>query len=258
MQITAAFMRETLTRRHSAFHRHGSGMPILDAWTVISEWEDIDLLAISSYRHPEGSQRKSDYPWVGYEVKVSRGDLRRELLEPGKRARARRLCNEFYFAVPSGLLSAEELAYEEPQWDMAHDFNRERCSAGCVPAKHMFSRPLPEGFKAGSHVVFIRDAEVEGEPASGWMLCAECSGRGYKAKSRVEREAPTLWVPRDVGLIEVFESGRSVVKKKSPLTTPPPLSPQLVGGLVRWVSVRPDERHRGIAAEQREHFKNNR
>ncbi|WP_199200454.1 MmcB family DNA repair protein [Alkalicaulis satelles] len=43
------------------------------------------------------------------EVKVSRKDFERELADPEKRARAMRFANSFYFAVPAGLISGDEV-----------------------------------------------------------------------------------------------------------------------------------------------------
>lgn len=42
------------------------------------------------------------------EVKVSRADFQRELLNPEKRRRAMRITDRFYFAVPYGLIGADE------------------------------------------------------------------------------------------------------------------------------------------------------
>lgn len=43
------------------------------------------------------------------EVKVSRADFQRELLNPEKRRRAMRIADRFYFAVPYGLIGADEV-----------------------------------------------------------------------------------------------------------------------------------------------------
>jgi hypothetical protein len=46
---------------------------------------------------------------VAYEVKVDRGDFQRELIHPEKRERAMALAEEFYFAVPAGLIARDEV-----------------------------------------------------------------------------------------------------------------------------------------------------
>jgi hypothetical protein len=242
--MNAEEIAAALYRRHPAVTRSGS-QPLLGAWTVLREWNDIDILAISCYLHPAaGAQRKAEYPRIGYEIKISRSDYRRELLDPGKRQLAiRLLCHEFYFAVPADLLSKEELAYVEPAWDYAHDFTRQRCAGGCYPARHVISDYKAKGLRANSYV-------TRSDHLSEYELCGVCGGRGYAQRSRVEREAPTLWVPADVGLIVVGKGGARCLRK-SPVSTPPPLTNQQTGDLARWVSVRPDPRHAGIAQAQR-------
>jgi hypothetical protein len=95
-------------------------------WVCIEEWREVDLLALSAW---------SDAAVIGYEVKVSRSDLRQELLRPRKRTEAVAMCTEFYFAVPKGLLKADELAYEEPEWSPTTS------SACAVPASTPSARP---------------------------------------------------------------------------------------------------------------------
>lgn len=46
---------------------------------------------------------------VAYEVKVSKGDLRRELMDSDKRWMARSFSNEFYFATPPGLVKMSDI-----------------------------------------------------------------------------------------------------------------------------------------------------
>ena len=160
---------------------------------------------------------------------------------PWKRNIAKNLCHELYFAVPKGLLSEEELAFVEPEdWGVA-DFQRERCTRMCQPAKMMVADYERRGFKA--QVGITLDA------LQGWIVCPECLGKKYLARSKVEREAPTLWIPRDVGLVEVGKVCRVV--KHSPVTQPTPLSDEQIHSLMRWVSVRPDPRHKNVAREQR-------
>jgi hypothetical protein len=50
--------------------------------------------------------------------------------------------------------------------------------------------------------------------------CTVCRGYGRVGQSRVEREAPTLWVPSDVGLVEVSRQGVVEVKRAPTRKTP--------------------------------------
>lgn len=65
----------------------------------------IDAIAFNCWR----SKR---YVVRAYEVKVSRADFRKELTQPGKSADARRLCHEFAFACPKGMVDRGEI----PEW----------------------------------------------------------------------------------------------------------------------------------------------
>lgn len=273
MSVSAEQVKERLRGRHPATSTQGR-ITLPAAWTVIEEFEGIDLLAISANKTPpQGAQRQGDYSWIGYEVKVSRSDMRRELLEPGKRYRARRICHEFYFAVPKGLLKEEELSYEEPgQGFSGEDFQRKPCPERCRRYRKSRSvggnKTIGVNGKAGREVridtVFgervcdLREGGTERAPHPfdgprwQWRVCEACGGKGYLEKSRVEREAPTLWIPPDVGLIEVTEKQCKVVRK-SPVWQPEPLSAEQLGTLVRWVSLRPDPRHEGVIEALAEH-----
>jgi hypothetical protein len=234
--MTAAEIRERLRRRHPASVVR-NGHVELGPWTVVEEFLEIDVLAIAAVGHPpppaKGVGWRVRYPRVGYEVKASRSDLRTELLAPGKRAKSVALCHEFYFAVPTGLLKPEELAFEEPahfaDWSA---FQRPPCPRHCYRSR-----------RKGPHELW--DAERREH-----VPCPECGGRGYREKSRVELEAPTLWVPRDVGLVEVDGRGTRLVKR-APANEPTPFEDSELGRLVRWVSARPDPRHEGLVAESR-------
>lgn len=50
-----------------------------------------------------------EYVSVGYEIKVSRGDFRREIDDPSKRRPLEAVSNECYFAAPAGLLRPDEI-----------------------------------------------------------------------------------------------------------------------------------------------------
>jgi hypothetical protein len=105
--VNAAEVKEALRGRHPALDGHG----FVGAWTCLEEWMNIDLLAVSAWASVRPFPR---YARVGYEVKVSRSDYKRELARPSKRAAAVAFCHEFYFAVPRGLLKPEEIAWTPP------------------------------------------------------------------------------------------------------------------------------------------------
>lgn len=232
---TDAWTAEDVKERLRGRHAGGFQGPMVGEWTCLEEWRGIDLLAISAWQ-------SSKYRRVGYEVKISRSDLRRELLRPDKRAHQVALCDEFWFAVPAGLLTPDEKAYVEPEWE-DEDFARRRCPAGCCKyrgRRGTFARvPVPATLKYPG----------ENYEWCGWTNwpCERCDGKGYEAVSRVERDAPTLWIPADVGLVEVSARGTHVVRK-APRTKPTDLSWSAVADLVRWASARPDPRHRRSAA----------
>lgn len=228
--MNAADVKDALRRRHPAREQ---GFP--GPWTCIEEWMGIDLLAWSAW----GSV--GNYRRIGYEVKVSRSDLRRELLRPGKRALQVAWCNEFYFAVPRGLLKPNELDYLEPVWEPG-DFDRAPCPGPCYgtgAVSEWFIGPLTawQDARGNWHPTYRYHVDVP---------CPGCSGRGYLVKSRVEREAPTLWIPRDVGLVVVDGNGCRVLQKSPVRKDVPALGVRDLGQLVRWVSTRPDPRHAGV------------
>lgn len=102
---TSAEVIEKLRKRHPATQAMGARR-IPGPWTCIEEWMCMDLLAVCAIT----SQGRVPYARVGYEVKVSRSDYRSELRDPSKRAEAVAACHEFYFAVPKGLLTSDEIA----------------------------------------------------------------------------------------------------------------------------------------------------
>lgn len=263
-KMTAVEVKAALRRRHPG-NDNGS---MVGQWTCIEEWQGIDLLALNAWR-------KADV--VGYEVKVSRSDMRGELLRPAKRSAAVATTTEFYFAVPAGLLTPDEIAWDEPEWEDG-DFRRVECtgvpefgglaySRGCHQrwgGRCYWDRP------SRANVVQVPVPSViqvpwwatrqEGEDADAvaarWAKnvgtghhvapCWNCGGKGYLEKSRVEREAPTLWVPRDVGLVTIDARGCRVVKPSPKRKAPVPIvaTRRQINDLVRWVSHRPDPRHR--------------
>lgn len=241
--MTAAEVKEALRRHHP-----GGTFPMPGPWTCIEEWRSIDLLAISAWSSQGG------YARVGYEVKVSRSDLRRELLRPQKRSLNVAWCNEFYFAVPPGLLTAEEIAYQEPGW-APEDFQR-------TPCRYSDGAPNDPGYRADPgpcrrgkrHGLLVGPMTKPVGWDEGWAStvrhrprveypCDGCAGRAHEGVSRVEREAPTVWVPQDVGLVEIASGGVRVVRRSPRRKEVPPLNARELGQLIRWVSIRPDPRH---------------
>jgi hypothetical protein len=240
-RLKTAWIRAVLAKRHPATSksRRRDNQEELGPWTVLEEFELIDFLAISANKHPEGYSRRAAYPRVGYEIKVSRSDMRSELLKPSKRAYGRMFCHEFWFAVPQGLLKEAELAYVEPDWK-AKDFTKPRCQ------KCWRLNELSTDLALGTRVTESDAKEaVSLESGKTVIICPNCKGSG-KLKSHVEKEAPTLWVPKDCGLIEIDDDGHVEVIKKSPINKPRPLNDREIGQLVRWVSTRPDPRHLGL------------
>lgn len=180
--MAAEEVKEALRRRHPAMWPGTDDTP--GAWTCLEEYMNVDLLAFGVWA---GARR------VGYEVKVSRSDYRRELLRPGKKWRGMTFCHQFYFATPIHLLTDDELDWQEPG-----------------------------GF----------------DPLDKDQLA----------------DAPTLWVPVDVGLLVVEPwgaSSRCRVLKEAPHTEPTRVLDQReIGELVRWASARPDPRHRRPAGDE--------
>lgn len=293
--LTSADVKTALMTQYPAIGLGERGQ-IPGRWVTLQEWGGIDLLALDCWQPADV---------VGYEVKVSRSDLRAELLEPAKRMEAVARCTRFYLAVPRGLLTDEELAFEEPDWSLS-DFEREPCpgtptseneglrrgygervGGPCRNPRHgpdgrysaRRARWLPRGTPKGSLVrlpvpAVLRPQScryVDGEPvysdhdleqaihSQGHELvpCPTCRGKGCAALSRVETEAPTLWVPKDVGLVEVYPSGATAIRRHAPKTKNPKTilgevvederraraRRQALADLVRWTSYRPDPRH---------------
>lgn len=117
--MTAAEVKDALRRRHPATQNMGS-RTVPGAWTCIEELLGCDLLAIAAHKRPvNGPAGGAHYPRVGYEVKVSRADYRKEIRDPSKRAGAVGFTHAFYFAVPAGLLKPVELVLRQPCGDGA-------------------------------------------------------------------------------------------------------------------------------------------
>lgn len=233
---TAAEVRDALRRRHPAVQ--GMGVRTVPGpWTCIEELLGCDLVAFSAHQRPQQialvGRVNVPYPRIGYEIKVSRQDLRQELLDPYKRVDAVHAVHAFYIATPKGLLTDAEKEFVEPVWS-ASDWVREPCTAGFISGR---KSPRCTATQYGK------------------TRCPECAGKGYIAKSLVEKMTPYLWVPRDVGLIEVYGSGENTrchVVREAPVNkTPKVVDGGDLGNLVRYVSAHPDPRHEGVVAADR-------
>jgi hypothetical protein len=264
-------------RKHYPAERQGR---FAGRWTTLTEWCGIDLLALDAWRSAAV---------IGYEVKVSRSDMRSELLNPAKRWEAVSRCTRFYFAVPEGLLKPEELEFKEPDWSF-DDFERKPCPGapkfgsekiyggscsnprvranGRMRKSRWIAKDTPKGWRTELPVPCVikvpefssvdsytveRYLELQG---SARLPCPTCGGTGYISKSKVEHEAPYLWVPKDVGLVEIRSSGVRTIKQAPFNNTPKTiigeqiedptqnrLRRQVLADLVRWTSNRPDPRH---------------
>lgn len=289
---------DALRKRHPAYEPGFAGV---GRWVTLREWQGVDLLALDAWRPAQV---------IGYEVKVSRSDMRSELLKPAKRAAAVAACTQFYFAVPAGMLTDEERAWAEPEWEPG-DFERQRCGGiepfgpvdthrwdvrqgyqayggkcegnlrrrGKQTGPFTIKVPIPTTLSSQLRFVtpgtltqdqieyrLFRQAQDELEVKGAARIpCPACSGKGYAAKSKAESLGPTLWVPRDVGLVVVGSAGTATVLKHAPKREvtepimPYPFAPgtnarvtpevssrlqrQAINTLVRWVSARPDPRH---------------
>jgi hypothetical protein len=246
--MTAAELKAALYGHHPA-----GVTPMPGPWTCIEEYRGIDFLAVSCW------SSVGQYRRIGYEVKISRSDLRRDVLKPSKRARAVAWCNEFYFAVPAGLLKPDELAYVEPEW-APEDFLRTPCRY----SRHGALRPdwnadpgeCRRGKRMGKLIGPIprpwQYATLDESALKHWLVygrekvdyvCDACHGKGHEGKSRVELEAPTVWIPNDVGLVTIDGRGVTVVRKSPVRLEVPAVDQHELGQLLRWVSIRPDPRH---------------
>lgn len=177
---TAEMVKAALRRRHPATQSMGVRQ-VPGPWTCIEELLGCDLVAFAAVRSPKNGPPGARYPRVGYEVKVSRSDYRKELRSPSKRVRAVALTHAFYFAVPIGLLREDE---------------RER------------RQPWPDG--------------------------------------------AALWVPEDVGLVEVHRGGCRVVHQAPTRKEPEVVDGRLLGACARHISSHPDPRHDGLVESDRE------
>jgi hypothetical protein len=261
-------LKDRVRRRHPATQAMGV-RTVPGPWTVIEEVLGCDLVAFAATADPAaGHQHQVRFPRVGYELKVSRADMRRELLNPSKRLTAVSFVHEFYIATPAGLLKPQEKEFVQPDWT-PEDFRRPSCTARCRRAE-FWMHPTERkrlGVKAGQHFqeVPFELLDTPEDQRVGWVRqwsagpwsypCPTCEGRGYSAKSVAEREAPNLWIPPDVGLVEVDGRGCRIIKPAPINKRPAQPGLDALGDLIRFVSAHPDPRHVGLVERDRELYK---
>lgn len=250
-EFTADDVRENLRRRYPATQMMGT-VRIPGQWVTLSEWKEIDLLAI-------GVTRSTNQEWIAHEVKVSRSDYRSELKQPHKRDAYKIYSHCLYFAVPDGLLKPEEIAFEEPDWVS------ERCAGidGVYCDRHYNGKT---GHHSKVYTLVTPTEQVEAtlagrEPKR--VKCPTCDGCGDVGLRKLLDAAPQLWVPRDVGLITVNGRGSRIVKEAPRYEfggegnnyrryrETGDLAMREVADIVRWASARPDPRHDGLVEQAR-------
>jgi hypothetical protein len=135
--LVSRFREEISTRFHA-----GENWIILDEFPVDSGRNGkgrIDLLAILC-------DRRRAIKRVAYEIKIDRGDFLQERRQPKKRKRVYGICDQFYFAVPKGLVGLHEVPRECGLIEVSEDFSIGGITKGA--AKLASPEPSP---------AFIRD-----------------------------------------------------------------------------------------------------
>ena len=294
---TAVQIKDAL-RRHHPGERQGS---FVGRWTCIEEWCGIDLLALDAWQSAdvigyEVKVSRSDYraellePTKRMEAvsrctqfyfAVPKGLLKPEevafeepdwSLEDFERVRCPGVPE---LACPGRRNSIERVGGQcyNPRVNHRGKSRGSRLISKKWPRGYSVKLPVPVVLNMGGYGgVYFEGEKIHGsfdiEQAiehQGYQRvpCPTCGGRGYVERSRVEQDAPQLWVPKDVGLVEVDARGITVVKSapknKTPKSIvgevihPERLDPsvvnrsnrQAINDLVRWVSNRPDSRHVG-------------
>ena len=253
--MNAQEIKAALHRRHPASPNGRDNWP--GPWTCIEEWANIDLFALAAWSSAKNSRVPNGR--IAYEIKVSRSDLKRELMKPHKRQAAKRVSHELYLAMPFGMLKPEEKMWVEPPgFDQVDPFQPVRCygllGSHCVAGfiqlgtvDRRTARERRDGLwgrrrRPQTHAEWQRMTDY----ARAYRApCPVCDGTGVIAPCAAERAgAPKLWVPADFGIIEIHEDGRAAVFRKAPIRREPHAwSDQQIADLVRWTSYRPDPRH---------------
>lgn len=94
-------------------------------------WQCFDELRIGTGYGKDAEQRidfwamasipSQRFRRIAYEIKLSRADFVREIMNPRKRARALLYSNEFYFCAPVGIIHADEIPPECGLCEVMHE-----------------------------------------------------------------------------------------------------------------------------------------
>ncbi|MFX3631873.1 MAG: hypothetical protein ACE3L7_07310 [Candidatus Pristimantibacillus sp.] len=110
--MNAKLVVDALRKRHGASGREWAFFDELRAGTGyknirkgMNPEQRFDAWAINLYP-------SKGHMTIAYEVKVSRSDFLHEIANPTKREQALQHSNEFYFAVPAGLVRPDEIPEE--------------------------------------------------------------------------------------------------------------------------------------------------
>lgn len=250
--MTADDVKDALRKRYpGTITKNGWTTP--GPFVCIEELWGIDLLAMCCWQSfsREGITSEFRNPWIAHEVKVSRSDMRSELLNPHKRQDAMYQTNQFYFVTPRGLLKDEEIAFEEPEWTIA-DFQRTPCPDDCEKRKEMKGMVNGKPGRTLKGKKFNADLGSYGE----YENCDTCKGKAYIEKSFVEKEWPILWIPKGCGLIEIAGQGCRVIKEAPATEAGVNLSQYGLADFARFVSLHPDPRHDGLIEKMSRQRKN--
>jgi hypothetical protein len=105
-KITADFLLKELKKYHEANSPGWVFMPEVRYGTGYrgDNEKRIDAWAIQCWKFNQAQNLRR-----AFEIKISRSDIRHELLNPDKRWNAYAISNEFYFVAPEGLFKLKEL-----------------------------------------------------------------------------------------------------------------------------------------------------
>lgn len=144
---TAGDIKDALHRRHNGAGSDREG----EAWICIEEARSgagfqgnnsqCDFLAVNTWQS-RGMQL------VGYEIKVSLADWRKELATPEKAETFSRFCKTWWVAVPSEL--AAKIEHEVPtNWGLLAVSEKGRCTEKIRPVANKNPMPVPPWYWIG-------------------------------------------------------------------------------------------------------------
>ena len=197
MSVTSTDMKASLLK-HYAPPSHRVFFEVSnDTGVKARRW--IDAIAL-------GIWPSTGHEIVGIEIKVSRGDWKRELAAPDKAQTLMRFCTRWYLAAPEGLVKPDELP---ATWGLI-----ERKADGAMRQKVCAKLLEPEPLTAGFLMAVLRNASgVDMELVS--KLVAERDAERHKRFEREIDQAAERRV-RDVGLKQ--ERALKVAEKIEALT----------------------------------------